>query len=547
MNTIPPETLVMILQYVVDGCRSDKNSVLKLRLVCKAFDKCLKQTALKTIQLDFKRIYRFREIERNKAQKSSLHDISPCTENLYIDMTIVRDPSELAQSSLFNEWLLTYAIDEIEALAQMFDSVESYSSEMEELIESLQKYCLKQTTFTERDYNLVVWRTLINGPNITRLEVDLPLPVLGSGSTTAARLLASTFSCVANRSQQCKKIDILIIKHLSDMALNTLFSCPDSMGNTLKTFKNLKALVLTLKRSKSRDLRLNLFTKNFWSMLRKATNLQSLFISGWMNLKQPKMQPQTPFKYWRMRCLLYDSSPGPGLENLRCLELKSVEVEARMFYLMIEQNCHSLSELYLDHIQLNVHGTHQQRSTHDLWIGYPDIAPMEGQCTWVAPALRHIKELHLKVLRATKLSYHVRPYLLSKYQNFDLDDPADRGRSLEERFVEVVLGTKASISLDVDKTSATAYVSKHGEQHPGSHDSKSYQTYHNKTSLYKTSLDGVFNNHNTEASRELTKIVDVTNNEIDLLLLQIARRNASTLSSLENGELHLETPSTDTH
>jgi hypothetical protein len=103
MNTIPPETLVMILQHVEDDCRSDKKSVLELRLVCKAFDKCLKHTALKTIQLDFKRIHRFREIDRNHAQKSTLHNISPWIENLYIDMTIVRDPSKLALSSLFNE------------------------------------------------------------------------------------------------------------------------------------------------------------------------------------------------------------------------------------------------------------------------------------------------------------------------------------------------------------------------------------------------------------------------------------------------------------
>src|SRR4051812_4882107 len=100
MNTIPSETLVTILQYVVDGCRSDKNSILDLRLVCKAFDKCLKQTALKTVQLDFARIHQFRKIDKNKAQILSLYDISPCIENLYIDMTIVRDPSKLAHSSL---------------------------------------------------------------------------------------------------------------------------------------------------------------------------------------------------------------------------------------------------------------------------------------------------------------------------------------------------------------------------------------------------------------------------------------------------------------
>ncbi|PQE28194.1 hypothetical protein CJF32_00011071 [Rutstroemia sp. NJR-2017a WRK4] len=439
-------------------------------------------------------------------------------------MTIVRDPGE------------------IEALAQMFGSVGSYSSEMEELIESLQKYCLKQTTFTERDYNLVVWRTLTNGPNITRLEVDLPLQMFGSGNTTAAGLLASTFSCVANRSQRYKKIDTLIIKHLSDRALKTLFSCSESMGNTLKTFENLKVLVLTLKRSAPRLIPLNPFTKDFWSMLRKARNLQILSISGLTHLKHLKLPPRWPIRHWIMGSLPYDPSPGPGLQNLRCLELKSVVVEARMFYLMIEQNCNSLSELYIDDISLKVPGPRRHRATHDLWIGYPDIAPMENQCTWVAPALRHIKELHLKVLRATKLSYHTtRRHLGSPDPIYDRYEPADRGRSLEERFVDVVLGTNASISVDVDKTSVTAYVSEPGERHPGKHGSESYQTYHNKTSLYKTSLDGVFNNHNAEASRELTKIVDVTNNEIDLLQRQINRRNAFTL----NGEFHLEPPSTE--
>jgi hypothetical protein len=390
-----------------------------------------------------------------------------------------------------------------------------------------------------------VWRTLTNGPNITRLKVDLPLQILGRSNTTAARLLANTFSCVVNRSQRYKKIDTLVIKHLSDRSLNTLFSCPDSMGNTLKTFENLEVLVLTLKRSEHRYSRQNLFTKNLWLMLRKATNLQSLFISGLTHLKKPKMQPRMLFNHRRARSFPYDSSSGPGLENLRCLELKSVEIRAKTFYMMIKQNCNSLSELCLDDIQLKVQAT--RGSPHDMWIGFPGIVPAEGQCTWVAPALRDIKGLHLKVLRATKLSYNSLQNLWSDNLSYDHYDPAYGSRSLEDRFVEVVLGTKASISVDVDNTSVTEYVPKSCLQHPGSHDTRSYQTYHNKTSLYKTSLDRVFNNRNAEASRELTKIVDITNKKIDLLSRQIDRRNAFTLLSLVTGELPLEPPSTETH
>ncbi|KAM3075700.1 hypothetical protein ACMFMG_007831 [Clarireedia jacksonii] len=530
MNKIPAEILVPILQDVVDMSGSDKNSILNLRLVCKAFDRYLKQSALKTIQLDFTRIHRFRKIERNIARRTSLFRINPFIENVYIDMTIVRDSNE------------------IKALTQSLDSVRCYSSKMEDLLESLQKYCLKEATFTEKDYHLVLWRVLTNGPNLTRVQLNLPLQITGGGCRAANQLLLRMLLCIADRSPHQKKIDTLIIKHLSDTIVNRIFQrhwkCADSI---FKVFENLKDLVITLKRCESRDLDQDHFARSFWSLLRKATDLQSLSISGLTPLKKLTGRTSMSLNLWNMRCLPYDSNPELGLRNLRCLELKSVEVEAEMLYLMIKENCSSLSELYLEDIYLKVPGR-QSRATHDLWIGYADILQEEDECTWLAPALRDIEGLNLKVLRASKLSYnslaHVR--LGKSTPIYDSYDPLSRNRSLEERFVEIVLDDTLKSTSDDDNISVATEASNPDQQQPESHGTESYQTYHDKLSLYKTSLDGIFERRNTEASRELSRIINVTDTGIDLLSAQMDEREAF-INGEVTGQLLLQPPTTDTN
>lgn len=68
-------------------CRTDKNNLLPLRLVCKAFDSILKPYALKTVQLEFSRFLR----DGPGLDKSALERMGSSCEAAYLDLMVVRD------------------------------------------------------------------------------------------------------------------------------------------------------------------------------------------------------------------------------------------------------------------------------------------------------------------------------------------------------------------------------------------------------------------------------------------------------------------------
>lgn len=68
-------------------CCGDKNAIIELRSVCKAFDAVLKPYLFKTIQLEFSKFLRH---ERTPSVMA-LERVGDCCESMYLDMMIIRD------------------------------------------------------------------------------------------------------------------------------------------------------------------------------------------------------------------------------------------------------------------------------------------------------------------------------------------------------------------------------------------------------------------------------------------------------------------------
>ncbi|KFY00158.1 hypothetical protein V490_01454 [Pseudogymnoascus sp. VKM F-3557] len=124
-------------------------------------------------------------------------------------------------------------------------------------------------------------------------------------------------------------------------------------------------------------------------------------------------------------------------------------------------------------------------------------------------------DLRLTVLRATALGYDeysAGPDFVNHGQ-FDLDDPSGRKRSFDERFVEAALYQNPSASI-MTKPMAD-------------YDVDSFQQTHNTTSHWRSSIDGVFYNHNDTALDELKKILSVVERGMGLLTAEIDRINTA--------------------
>ncbi|ATZ54968.1 hypothetical protein BCIN_11g02800 [Botrytis cinerea B05.10] len=515
MNRLPPEILDSILQKNIEMSRDHKAQLLGLRLVCKAFDQGLKSSIFKTTSLEFSRFARFKNIDDNPDQLKTLRDVVSLSSCVYIDMMITRDT------------------DEIDQLKETFNAIYDAVPEMADLIDSLRSYCLNETTFTEEDYSGLVCRIMQGGPDISRLKINLPFQVVSNAFMTSTRLFANTLACAANRPEEHRKIDTLVLDHITDVTINSLCNVHIDVENAFKVFQNLKSLVISFKRQESRTSLQTVFARNFWLLIGKAQDLETLCLIGWnvaqttKRIRNRRVASRMTNEQWTMRCLPYYPSKRLVLSKLKCLELKRMDLDPLMLLLLIKETRHSLIELYLNDIGLKVNGSTDRENT-SLWIGYQNIQKPD-ECTWVAPAIRDIEGLNLKVLRVSKLGYDdYSPDLDSETPNYDLDDPTGHNQSFDQRFVEAVMGTKATLPLELAFDTSSDMEIPHGnvtdaEVDPSTYDAEAYQKIYNSTSNYKKSIDGIFCNNNERALRELQNIVSVADRGMALLTREVER------------------------
>ncbi|CAM1507150.1 Fc.00g067910.m01.CDS01 [Cosmosporella sp. VM-42] len=501
MDQLPRELIDAILHQCV--ARGPKNSVLPLRLVCRLFDHILKPFICRTLGLEFSRLSKTSGVER--PQIDALQTIGYHCKSLYVDLMVLRDDSE------------------VEFLETVFARVPS----MTDFCETLhRKYCMNETSFTEMDYYRTVEDVLFNCRDVDRLRLNLPFQLVGRHVNAATMILANTFKAFAQRPEEdSAQLKALVLENVTDIAICHLWMNPSDVMNIMRTLEVLEHLVMTLRRHENEPARVGLFGTCLWSLLENAVDLKSLCLIGMdhddrppRGLKQTKGWQMTVDE-WKARSL---PAPHVILANLTCLELRRVEVCPEVFIKAAENFGLPLEELYLNEVYLKAEQSRDWNtdSKNTLWIGLPNQRPGDD-CQWVAMALRCAAP-RLRICRASFLAYDL--YLWEDtlgHPEFDLIDPCGLGRSVSQRFVEVVMGiqqpdmssTGDSVKyLPRDSRNDSLIRDLKPRRYPPSvadYDTNAYQVaIANTTSEWHKSIDGIFPNINSNTLDELHYIAE---------------------------------------
>ncbi|KAE9376626.1 hypothetical protein N431DRAFT_501442 [Stipitochalara longipes BDJ] len=481
MDSLPAELLNLILLWNIRMSRCEKNTILPLRLVCKAFDEILKPYVFKTIQLEFSRFLRQRRgavearnwdeegkivrelqghgsgldgvwgneaIWKLRMDREGLRRVGGYCEALYLDLMVVRDEEEIIR------------------LSNVFQGLIPKVPEMVPLLASLRRYCMNESTFDETDFREVLENVLDATPNMRRLKLNLPFQVVGQQSRTATLLLATTMAALTKRPEEAKVLDTLVLDHVSDTTMIDICNNPMDLGNAIRAFSGLKHLVLSIKRQEARDARQAAFTKHLWFLIRKAVDLESLCLIGW-NVKRDiatrtHLHGVSP-NVWNMRSLPFHVDGSRTASCLRFLELKRVDIDPHSLINLVAECARSLKELYLNEVYLKV-GDSNTSGASSLWLGHADLRKADD-VIWVAQDLRKIKDLKLDVLRATGLGYdEFDPEANPMHPDYDLMDYSGRNEPFDQRFVEAVLASNDAIMKDNSRSEPRA--GSHGPDLP---------------------------------------------------------------------------------
>jgi hypothetical protein len=395
------------------------------------------------------------------------------------------------------------------------------------LIEGLKEYCLSADTFEISDFRRIFNSLVELTPNLSSLKFNLPFQVIGRTNRTATLLLANLFDILSKRDPEfTTPVTTLALDFVSDKTLLSISNNPIDMKNALQTFRPLKNLCLSFKRQDSQAIRMETFTNRFWHLITEAKDLENLCLIGW-NIKRTNIRvyrPQTGYADWIMKSFPYPRMEDKRvLRNLKCLELKRIDIEPDIFIQMIQENCQSLKELVLIEVFLKVFTSAAAVSDPiTFWVDLPDGPDDEPQRKSVAKSLLDMSGLKLKYLKAVDLGYD--DYSPRSPPMYDLADKSGQGKSFEERFVEIVMGI-APPPPPPTSASAPAHLFSSRLQ-PGTKMSDFGTTEHTGASQYKASIDGLFMNHNEGALSELQRIVSLADRGVVLMNEEIARLGA---------------------
>ncbi|PFH57245.1 hypothetical protein XA68_15316 [Ophiocordyceps unilateralis] len=500
MDRLPRELVDAILEQCI--AQGAKNQVLKLRLVCRTFERTLKPFVCRTLGLDFSRLSRLSGFPRPRID--ALQTIGYHCTSLYVDLMVLRDDLE------------------VEFLETVFARVPS----MDDFCRTMQsKYCLSHSSFTELEYLDTLQNMLFNCRGVERLRLNLPFQLVGRHVNAATMILANTLKAFAHRPEEdSAPLKSLVLENVTDVAVCHLWMNPSDVMNIMAVVSSLEHLVLTLRRHESEPPRVRWFGACLWNLIENAQRLKSLCLIG----MDHDSCPPRAFKRTRAWQLSSDewkarSLPAPQLylSNLTCLELKRMEILPDVFVKLADDLGDSLQELYLNEIYLKVEQSRNgnQDSKKVLWIGVPNQRPADGS-VWIAMALRRAAP-RLRVCRASYLAYDY--YMrddANSHPDLDLVDPCSLGRNLSQRFVEVVNGicqpntaTGDPVQyLPRDPRDDHVVCSQHARTRPLRIDEYDANAYHsavaNTTSRWQKSIDGFFNNCNTNTLDELHYIAE---------------------------------------
>ncbi|KAK8125117.1 uncharacterized protein PG998_000876 [Apiospora kogelbergensis] len=435
MNILPPEIVLSILEHCVINHYGDKNSLLGLRTVCRLFDDIIKPYVLRTLQLEFTRLDKVARHER-PLDDDALGRIGHLCHALYLDLMLVRDDGE------------------VNYLSKIFSAVPS----MEAFVTTLRdRYCLNEASFTEVDYRDSLGKLLGHTPNVSAVRLNLPFQLISKHCRAATMILGNTFEALAQRPEESERVRTLVLENVTDTTIVKLWRNPRDVRNIIDAFSALENLLISVRRHEEGPAQTLNFRHRLWEMIGKAPNLESLCLisldwdDGSFEPLKETTQRDCTIDDWHFRSIpTIRKPPKSVLSQLTYLELRRVEVPGCGLLSMFECFKDSLKELYLNQVYLKkVHDANTPGTTNDvLWIGLPNTRPAQDH-RWIATCLRQM-ELRLRVCRVASLGYdqYVTGQEPHAMPDYDLSDPSGLGRSLEQRFVEVVSGIQQPSAPD---------------------------------------------------------------------------------------------------
>ncbi|KAG6002103.1 hypothetical protein E4U21_003455 [Claviceps maximensis] len=535
MDRLPRELIdAILLQCIAQG---PKNNVLRLRLVCRLFDRILKPHGCCTLGLDFSRMSRASYVRRPDVD--ALQTIGYHCKSLYIDLMVLRDEME---------------VDFLETVFARVPSMTEFCQTMH------RKYCMNEASFTETEYYHMVETILFNCREVHSLRLNLPYQLVGRHCNAATMILANTFKAFASRPEEdSASLKALVLENVTDVTISSLWLNPSDVVNIMSVVAVLHHLVLTLRRHDVEPARVGLFGSCLWDVIEHADHLKTLCLIGMDHDDRPPRSLKATssrnvlVEDWRARSL---PAPRVHFSNLTCLELKRLEILPESFLRATDIFGETLEELYLNEIYLKTEQSNNwnQDSRKVLWVGVPNQRPAED-CQWMAMALRAAAP-RLRICRASFLAYdHYFREDMSVQPEFDFNDPCGLGRSISQRFVEVVMGVHQP---NMPSGESIEYLPKAlrderlmHELRPRTralrveeYDTNAYHTaVKNTTSEWQKSIDGIFHNCNSSTLDELHYIAETACQGMN----EIHRRRWTTGDSMANEYAHnlLQNPGTD--
>lgn len=416
-------------------------------------------------------------------------------------------------------------IVEVEFLATVFARVPSMTSFCQQL---RTWYCMHDGTFTDADYHNFVETMLFNCRDVEGLRLNLPFQLIGPHCNVATRVLANTIKAFANRPEEdSAPLKTLVLENVTDIAMRCMWMNPVDVLNMINLTRDVEHLVMTLRRHENEPERIRFFAVSLWDFVGHVSKLNSLCLIGMDHDDHPpRGLKQT--KHWQMSIHEWEAKAlptwnAPFLPSLTKLELRRVEIIGESFVTMLETYGQSLQELYLNEVYLKTRQSRleNQDSKKVLWVGIPNQRPSPpSENVWIATSLRAVLS-HLKICRASFLAYDL--FImddLHSYPEFDLIDPCGMGRSISQRFVDVIMGIRQPnmpngepveyLHHDFRMDSMLVQSIKERPSHPSvmDYDATAYQRVINTTSEWQRSMDGLFSNCNPTTLDELHYIAE---------------------------------------
>lgn len=376
-------------------------------------------------------------------------------------------------------------------------------------------------TFDEGDFKKILENIFQYTSSLQKVKLLLPFKIVGQVPTHATTLLANALACIASRDASHTDLDTLVIGHLSDTTLNKIYNNPIDLKNALTVFKSIRHLQLGMRRQEFDHKGQVDFKNVLWKLVTEAKQLRSLCFMGFntnrLNRERAAQQNgRVDLEKWTAHSL-----PFTRLANVECfqhltqLELKRVDISAPVLIDLLKDMGMHLTELYINQVHLKYDQGHQPRLPH-LWLGIGPDGVKGASDIWIADevfAMRNDGLLgRLKVLRATAIGYDYINPVAGAVNTFDLEDITGQGHSLDARFIARAMGMVLPIG-------GAALLP------PTAVDVRATQLLHNPTSIYASTLDGVFNTFNSATLGEMSKIIGVVDNSMEQLTGQLESVN----------------------